>query len=524
MSEVFMRAIRAWLSRLGGVFNRHRADRDLAAELESYLQLHIDDNPPRWHVARRSPPQGSHLTRRPGPNKRVLPQATPMKESQTVRNALPMIRALSCFLLFIGCCRAAYSQTMLTKEWVLMTDVYGNLLHQRLTLTARGEAVSGVFDGNPLSGGISGDHLHFIATDKQNNTLEVDAVVNGNKITGELTVTPSGSTTQHVKHLFSGYALEEKPNPFPQTVPFEPIHFYNQFSAETSPVLTIWPGETVQTQTVDSGGVDEHGVTRALYGNPLTGPFYVGGAEKGDVLEVHLKRLRLNRDYADSLDAIAERAKNSRLAVQGQNLGQRVRWKLDLEKNVATPDLPTQHLGNFTVPLEPMLGCIGVAPGFGSAPFSSGELGSYGGNLDFNAITEGSTIFLNVNQPGALLYIGDGHAAMGDGETTEWALETSMEVEFSVDVIKDASIDTPRVETATRYAAIGIGGSVDDATRRATSGMAQWLQQDYHLTVSEVALVLGSAAEYHISEIADRDASVALELPKQLLQNIKTGK
>jgi amidase len=268
--------------------------------------------------------------------------------------------------------------------------------------------------------------------------------------------------------------------------------------------------------------VDEHGVTKALYGNPQTGPFYVGGAEIGDVLAVHIKRLRLNRDYADSLDAIAERVKDSRLAVQAKDLGQRVRWKLDLQKGFAEPDIPTEHLKDFAVPLKPMLGCVGVAPDFGFAPFSTGEQGRYGGNMDFNEITAGSTVFLNVTQPGALLYIGNGHAAMGDGETTEWALETSMDVEFSVDVIKHSLIATPRVETATHYAAIGIAGSVDDAMRRATSGMVQWLQQQYHLTASEAALVLGSSAEYRISEIADRDASVVLKLRKDLLRNITT--
>jgi len=69
---------------------------------------------------------------------------------------------------------------------------------------------------------------------------------------------------------------------------------------------------------------------------------------------------------------------------------------------------------------------LGVAPDFGFAPFSTGEQGRYGGNMDFNETTEGSTVFLNVTQPGALLYLGDAHAAMGDGETTEWALETSI--------------------------------------------------------------------------------------------------
>ena len=431
-----------------------------------------------------------------------------------------LIRFAIYFLLLSAYCSLCFAQAALPSEWLLTTDIYGNSLHQRLTLYANGAELRGSLDGDSLKGAISGNHLQFIATDRRNNTTEIEARLEQGKMVGELTVTLSNSPNDHVKHTFFGHALEAKPATVPGNIEFTPTKFYNRFSADTDPVLTIWPGETIHTQTIDSGGVDEHGVTRALYGNPQTGPFYVGGAERGDLLAVHLKHLRLNRDYADSLDAIAERVKDSHLAVQAKDLGRRVRWKIRLERGIATPDLQTEHLGNFSVPLRPMLGCVGVAPEFGFASFSTGELGRYGGNMDFNEITEGSTVFLNVTQPGALLYLGDGHAAMGDGETSEWALETSMDVEFTVDVIKNSFIATPRVETEAYYAAIGIAGSVDDAMRRATMGMVQWLQQEYHLTPSETALVLGSSAEYRISEIADRDASVVLQLRKDLLRNI----
>ena len=432
-----------------------------------------------------------------------------------------VIQAASCLLLIVSSCSLSFSQAVAPREWLLMTDIYGNSLHQRLTLDVKGEDLSGALDGDAIRGKISGNHLHFVAADRSNNTTEVEAQIISSKMYGELTLTLSSAPREHLKRSFSGYALEEKPATVPAIVEFTPTKFYNEFSAEIEPVLTIWPGETIHTRTIDSGGMDEHGVTKALYGNPQTGPFYVGGAERGDVLAVHLKRLRLNRDYADSLDAIAERVKDSQLAVMARDLGKRVRWTLDLKNGIATLDLPTEHLAKFSVPLSPMLGCVAVAPDFGFAPFSTGELGRYGGNLDFSEITEGSTVFLNVTQPGALLYLGDGHAAMGDGETTEWALETSMDVEFSVDIIKNSFIATPRVETDMHYAAIGIAGSVDDAMRRATMGMVQWLQQDYQLTPSEAALVLGSSAEYRISEIADRDAGVVLLLRKDSLRNIE---
>ena len=316
--------------------------------------------------------------------------------------------------------------------------------------------------------------------------------------------------------------MPERPAGPPRQIEFSPTHFYNQISADTPPALTIWPGDTIHTTTIDSGGVDEHGVTRALYGNPQTGPFYVGNAKPGDVLAVHLKQLRLNRDYADSLDAIADRVKDSSLAVKTKDLGNRVCWKLDREHNLATPENATGHLKNSSVSLRPMLGCVAVAPDFGFAPFSTSDAGRYGGNMDFNDITESATVYLDVMQPGALLYIGDGHAAMGDGETTEWALETSMEVEFTVDVIPGKYIATPRVETSTHIAAMGLAGSLDDAARMATSGMVQWLEQDYHLTPSESAQVIGSSAEYTISEVPDRNAGIVLKLKKDLLQKIST--
>jgi amidase len=430
-----------------------------------------------------------------------------------------LVRRIRCLLLLVACCRFSYSQTDLPKEWLLTTDVYGNPLQQRLTIFLDGGGIKGSLDGDSLTGTLSEGRLHFTAINQRKVTTTVDASLKQNAMSGEMTIAVPGAP---VKRTFVGRALETRPAGPAKTVEFTPTKFYNRFSAEIAPVLTIWPGDTIHTQTIDSGGVDEHGVTKALYGNPQTGPFYVGGAEKGDVLAIHIKRLRLNRDYADSLDAITERVKNSNLAVQAKDLGNRVRWKLDIEKGVARPDGATGHLKDFTVPLKPMLGCVGVAPDFGFAPFSTGEQGRYGGNMDFNEVSEGSTVFLNVTQPGALLYIGDAHAAMGDGETTEWALETSMDVEFSVDVIKNRFISSPRVETTTHYAAIGIAGSVDDAMRRATAGMVQWLQQDYHLSAAEAALVLGSSAEYRISEVADRDASVVLKLPKDLLRNIPT--
>jgi len=181
----------------------------------------------------------------------------------------------------------------------------------------------------------------------------------------------------------------------------------------------------------------------------------------------------------------------------------------------------TELLKVFSVPLRPMLGCVAVAPGFGQAPAPTGDSGRFGGNMDFNEIVEGTTVYLPVGQPGALLYVGDGHAAQGDGELNGNALETSMEVEFTVDVIPNRPIATPRVESPTHVMTVGLGGTLEDALRAATGGLGQWLEQEYALTPSDIAIVLGSSVEYSIGEVADRNVAVAGKLRKEQLAPLR---
>jgi acetamidase/formamidase len=333
----------------------------------------------------------------------------------------------------------------------------------------------------------------------------------------------TGDSPEHIETTFTARKIPDKPAG-PQRHEFVPTTFYREFSATTKPVLTIWPGDTVHTTTVDAGGTDEKGVKRVLGGNPQTGPFYVETAMPGDTLVVHLNRVRLNRDYAISDDAIVGRALGPQLAVKMKDGGKDVRWLLDRQKMIATPQKPGEHMKNYTVPVKPMLGCVATAPGFGSAGVITGDSGRFGGNMDFNEVVEGTTVYLPVSQPGALLYVGDGHALQGDGELNGNALETSMDVEFTVDVVHDKNIITPRVESPTHVMAVGLAGSVDDALRLATASITQWLEQDYKLTPSEVAQVLGTSAEYVISEVADRNAGVAAKIRKERLAGLTAGK
>ncbi|NPD22972.1 acetamidase [Corallococcus exiguus] len=409
-----------------------------------------------------------------------------------------------------------------SESWLVTTDLWGNPAYQFLTLERDGKRLTGELDGDSLKGERSGNAVHFVVTDSRQQTYVFDGKVSGESLRGTADYPDSNNPKARAPHAFTARLLPSRPVGAPRVHDFTPTSWSNEFTAHRAPVLTVWPGDTVRTSTLDSGGMDAKGVTRALFGNPQTGPFFIATANPGDTLAIRIRRLTLNRTFADSLDGIVGRALTPGLAAKATELGKPVRWKLDPERGVATPENPTERLKAFTVPLRPMLGGLAVAPGFGSAPLSTGDTGRYGGNMDFNEIVEGNTVYLPVAQPGALLYLGDAHAAQGDGETSQYALETSMDVEFTVDVLHGKPPpSTPRVESPTHLMALGQGGSLDDALRSATQGLTQWLEQDYGLTLSESAQVLGSSVQYVVANLAGRSVGVAAKLDKARLQALR---
>jgi amidase len=383
----------------------------------------------------------------------------------------------SVIVLFIGLVLSpgaiAQNSGAISGEWLITRDLYGNPLYQRMTFTLQNGKLTGLFAGDKLEGTLNGSVLHFIARDEDNDTSEFTGVFNGTAITGKVVETDGSDPNDKSENEMSAVRAPERPSAPPMRHEFTPTVFYRQFSASNTPVLKMAPGDTVHTTTVDAGGTDEHGVKRGLGGNPETGPFYIETAWPGDTLVVHFNRIRLNRDYAISDDAIVGRALDPDLSVKMKDGGKTVRWHLDLQRGIATSERPGDHLKQFSVVLRPMLGCVATAPGFASAPPPTGDSGRYGGNMDFNEIVEGVTVYLPVNQPGALLYVGDGHAAQGDGELNGNALETSMNVEFTVNVLHDKPILTPRVESDSQIMTVGLGGSIESALQTAISGMAQ---------------------------------------------------
>jgi len=420
--------------------------------------------------------------------------------------------------------KAASPQGPLSGRWTVTADFHGTTIYFKLELEQQGQTLAGNFDGDKLAGTVNGRAVQFLAKDDHGGSEEAKATVEGGAMSGTV-VFVSGDDPNHPEtHRFTAAMVPARRGGPPERHEFVPAVFHRRFSPENKPVLTVQPGDTIHTTTVDAGGTDEKGVTRVLGGNPETGPFYVETAAPGDTLVVHIRKLRLNRDWAISDDGIVDRATDDSLAQKNKDLFKNVRWHLDLAKGTGTPETPGEHLQNFSVPLRPMLGCVATAVGPAQAPPGTGDSGRFGGNMDFNEIGEGATVYLPVSNPGALLYLGDGHAVEGDGELNGNALETSMDVEFTVDVIPGKRIGGPRVESATHIMAMGLGGSLEDALRGATGNMAEWLAEDYKLTPSEVAQVLGSTAEYRISEVADRNAGVVLKLDKERLKGLAPAK
>src|SRR5258706_16261981 len=142
-----------------------------------------------------------------------------------------------------------------------------------------------------------------------------------------------------------------------------------------------------------------------------------------------------------------------------------VPWYIDVVRQTVRLREPASAVLKMEFPARPMLGCVGVAPAGDFAPTSSPS-GSYGGNLDYNEIGEGTTVMLPVYQPGALLFLGDGHALQADGEPTGTGIETSMDVEFTVQLRKKANLSGPRAETREHIISIGSQPEIASSTNR----------------------------------------------------------
>jgi amidase len=427
-----------------------------------------------------------------------------------------MLMRIATALLFLAAIVKAQTPD---GKWVSNLKFFDDNNYDRLELQLSGTKLTGKLGGDPFDGTFENGKIEGTVKPNPKTTIELHGrLVGADRIEGTAVI---GENKIDLK--WEARREAPKSTAAPATHNFEPTQFHHHFSSLIEPAMHLNPGDTVKTWSVDAGGTDAKGVRRTSGGNPLTGPFYIEGALPGDTLAVHFNRIRLNRDSAISSPLIVNGALNpayveNRKKVEGYNAD----WKLDRAAGFASLEKPTDALKDYKVPLAPMLGCVGVAPP-GNMQYRSGFLGGFGGNMDYNQVREGVTVYLPVFVPGALLFVGDGHALQGAGELTGNALETSMDIEFTVDLEPGASGPGPRFENTDYLMASGISGSIDDAFKGATTNLVRWLEKKYGLNAAEVSSVLATSIVYDIAEVVDPQVHVVAKVPKSVLTVLKAA-
>lgn len=317
-------------------------------------------------------------------------------------------------------------------------------------------------------------------------------------------------------------APSDRPLRAPRTIDFDPERFELQYESRSEPVLRLVPGDRVRTTLLDNEGQDADLVYKAMPGNVLTGPFYVEGAMPGDTLVVRLRSVKLNRDTAKMFSHQLNQAALQPGAIQTPSEGWGRTWRLNRRRGTAQIEAPGSALENLKLPVRPMIGSIGVAPPLNMALYA-GDLWIHGGNLDYPQMTEGTTLYLPVHRAGAFFVLGDGHALQGDGEISGQGLETSLDVEFDIDLIPGERLPYIWSENEDFVRVHGVDSTLDRALQAATTGMTQWLKTHYRLQDSEIAALLSATIAYDIAVIVNSRPHVVARLDKDILKMVEVS-
>jgi amidase len=327
----------------------------------------------------------------------------------------------------------------------------------------------------------------------------------------------------HAAVVALGFAFWSAAAAAQPTVKYEPAEKDLKFVYATAPaVATLKPGDILETRTFDAFGdvIKKPGDTMAMVkgDNPLTGPFAIAGAEPGDTLVVKFLELTVdsNRGVGALAPGFGALNTTTYTPMLNANLPEKI-WFYDIDQR---ENQATFHAldSSFTVkiPLHPFLGCIGVAPAGGEAR-SSVVPAEFGGNMDASEASPGHTLYLPVNAPGALLYLGDGHAAQGDGEVAGTAIEVPLRVRLQVDLIKRKKIGWPRFENDAAIMTVGAYRPLDDALRIAFTELVGWIHADYRLSEMDAYELLSKVAKIHLVEMVDPNYVVIAAIDKRYL-------
>ena len=303
---------------------------------------------------------------------------------------------------------------------------------------------------------------------------------------------------------------------------------YGYYWAEAKPALKIASGDIIDVDTLltnsptglSRAGVPDNKIQESLKsivaevtgekrgpgGHILTGPVYVEGAEPGDALEVKILSIDFPIDYGYNgcsgfVPENCERGVGSRII------------QLDRDKKTA------EIFPGIVVPLKPFYGSMGVAPAPEIGRLSSNPPGRYAGNMDNKELVVGSSLYIPVFVPGALFEIGDGHAAQGDGEVDQTAIETSLRGKLQLTVRKGMKLNYPRAETATDYISMGMDPDLTVATKIAIQEMVDFLASTRNLSKHQAYQVVSMAGNVAITQLVDKpNVGVHVRVPKSIFK------
>jgi acetamidase/formamidase len=300
---------------------------------------------------------------------------------------------------------------------------------------------------------------------------------------------------------------------------------YGHYWAETKPALTINSGDIIDVDTMltntpdrlEKSGVPAKDIQASLRaiveqvkdrgpgGHILTGPVFVNGAEPGDALEVKILSIDLPIPYGYNgcSGYVRENCEQGR----GQMIIQ-----LD-RKNMTATFLP-----GIVIPLKPFFGSMGVAPALEVGRVSSNPPSTHAGNLDLKELVAGTTLFIPVHVKGALFEVGDGHAAQGDGEVDQTAIETSLRGKLQLTVRKGMKLSWPRAETSTHFISIGTDVDLRIATRVAIQEMVDFLAANKKMDKHQAYQLTSLAGDVAITQLVDGTMGVHVKMPKSIFK------
>jgi acetamidase/formamidase len=288
---------------------------------------------------------------------------------------------------------------------------------------------------------------------------------------------------------------------------------YGYYWSEAKPVLRIASGDIIDVDTLltnTPNGLQNAGVApekiqsslravvtevtgdrRGPGGHILTGPVFVEGAEPGDALEVKVLSIDLPIDYGY----------NGCSGFMPENCDRSVGTKII---HLDSKTMTAEFLPGIVVPLRPFFGSMGVAPAPAVGRVSSNPPGRHAGNLDNKELVAGTTLYIPVFVPGALFEVGDGHAAQGDGEVDQTAIETSLRGRIQLTVRKDMPLSWPRAETSTQFISMATDPDLKVATTLAIQEMIDFLVSEKGLTKHQAYQLVSIAGDVAITQLVDR--------------------